>query len=89
MNQKNHGLIFSAGSRHDGEHLFAFLKREAKASKPVIQYWVANEKIKVNHKKRHSVMTVPFFYFLFSSARLISMSVMISTCLLTEIGSYG
>ena len=50
MNQKNHGLIFSAGSRHHGEHLFAYLKREAKASKPVIQYWIANEKIKVNHK---------------------------------------
>ncbi|EME75870.1 Ribosomal large subunit pseudouridine synthase D [Bacillus paralicheniformis] len=50
MNQQNRGLTFLAGSRHDGEHLFSFLKKEAKASKPVIQYWTANQKIKINHK---------------------------------------
>ncbi|CAI8835159.1 MULTISPECIES: RluA family pseudouridine synthase [Bacillus] len=56
MNQKNHGLFFSADSRHHGELLYAYLKREAKASKPVIQYWIANEKVKVNHKSvNHNV----------------------------------
>lgn len=56
MNQKNHGLFFSADIRHHGELLYAYLKREAKASKPVIQYWIANEKVKVNHKSvNHNV----------------------------------
>ncbi|KAA6453550.1 RluA family pseudouridine synthase [Bacillus swezeyi] len=50
MNQKNRGVTFVADGENNGEHLFTFLKRETKASKPVIQYWAANQKIKVNHK---------------------------------------
>ncbi|KKB74811.1 MULTISPECIES: RluA family pseudouridine synthase [Bacillus] len=50
MNQQYRGLTFLADSRHDGVHLFTFLKRETKASKPVIQYWTVNQKIKINHK---------------------------------------
>ncbi|QHZ46016.1 RluA family pseudouridine synthase [Bacillus sp. NSP9.1] len=49
MNQKN-SLTFRVAKQDDNEHLFTFLKRETKASKPVLQYWAAQQKIKVNQK---------------------------------------
>ncbi|MCY8308795.1 RluA family pseudouridine synthase [Bacillus vallismortis] len=49
MKQKNRGLELLINDKHDGQWLFAVLKQELNASKPVIQDWVTHHRIKVNH----------------------------------------
>ena len=55
MNQKSR-LILQCRHTASRRTFICIFKREAKASKPVIQYWIANEKVKVNHKSvNHNV----------------------------------
>ncbi|MGK9265106.1 RluA family pseudouridine synthase [Bacillus inaquosorum] len=50
MKQKGRGLELLINDKQDGQWLFSVLKTALKASKPVIQAWVSNHQIKVNHE---------------------------------------
>ncbi|MDA7028181.1 RluA family pseudouridine synthase [Bacillus sp. CLL-7-23] len=50
MHQQNNKLIFRFQNENNREHLFSFLKKATKASKPVIQYWTQHQKITINQK---------------------------------------